>query len=93
MRLPVVATQVTGCVDAIEDGVTGTLVPPRDANALAQATAAYLMSPDLRRKHGDAARKRILEHFRREDVWEAVYNEYTRLLEDRGLALPVEADL
>ena len=42
MALPVVATRVTGCVDAVVDGVTGTLVPPRDVAALAGAVADYL---------------------------------------------------
>src|SRR5688572_32404276 len=30
LERPVVATRVTGCVDAVVDGETGTLVPPRD---------------------------------------------------------------
>ena len=42
MGLPVVATRVPGCVDAVQDGVTGTLVPARDAEALADALERYL---------------------------------------------------
>ncbi|NND04623.1 MAG: glycosyltransferase family 4 protein, partial [Acidimicrobiia bacterium] len=37
MELPVVATQVMGCVDAVDDGVTGTLVPARAPERLAGA--------------------------------------------------------
>ena len=37
MMLPVVATRIPGCVDAVEDGTTGSLVPPRDATALTGA--------------------------------------------------------
>ncbi|MGI6079107.1 MAG: glycosyltransferase family 4 protein, partial [Fastidiosipilaceae bacterium] len=48
MALPVVATNIPGCVDAVIDGVTGTLVPPRDPAALAEAIARYLDDPDLR---------------------------------------------
>ena len=55
MGIPVVATRVVGCVDAVVDGETGTLVPPRDASSLARALAAYLDSPDLGRRHGQAA--------------------------------------
>ena len=45
MALPVVATKIAGCVDAVVDGQTGTLVPPRDAWALAQAIHRYLEDP------------------------------------------------
>ena len=49
MELPVVATRVPGCVDAVVDGVTGTLVPAFDALALADAIAGYMEDPQLRR--------------------------------------------
>ena len=47
MELPVVATRVPGCVDAVVDGVTGTLVPAFDALALADAIAGYMEDPQL----------------------------------------------
>ena len=81
MELPVVATEVAGCVDAVEHGVTGTLVPARDAAALAAAIARYLSDPELRRRHGTAGRERMLKDFRQEDIWEALYAQYARLLQ------------
>ena len=78
MALPVVATKIPGCVDAVMDGQTGTLVPPRDAWALAQAIHRYLEDPSLRRRHGLAGRERILRDFRQEVMWEALYQEYVR---------------
>ena len=42
MELPTVATRIPGCVDAVCDGETGTLIPARDAVALAEALRAYL---------------------------------------------------
>lgn len=81
MRLPVVATSVPGCVDAVEDGGTGILVPPRDSAALAAALRSYLDDPDLRRKHGEAGRERVLHEFRQEVLWEAILEEYRKLLE------------
>ena len=80
MGLPVVATLVPGCVDAVQDGVTGTLVPPHDAAALADAIRHYLGDPELRHRHGLAGRERVLREFRQEDIWEDLYAEYTRLL-------------
>ena len=80
MERPVVATAVTGCVDAVVDGETGTLVPPRDPAALARALRAYLGDPNLRRRHGRAGRRRVLRDFRPERLWLATSWEYESLL-------------
>lgn len=77
MALPVVATRVTGCVDAIIDGQTGTLVPPGQAAPLAEALAAYLRDPQLRQRHGAAGRERVLRDFAPKDVWGQVLALYT----------------
>ena len=80
----VVATDVVGCTDAIEDGVTGLLVPPRDVAALVAALRRYVDDPTLRRRHGRAARERVARMFRQEQIWEALHDEYQRLM--RGKA-------
>lgn len=80
MRVSVVTTRVPGCVDAVVDGVTGTLVPARDASALAQALDAYLSDPVLRARHGNAGRARVEASFRRERIWEALADLYDGLL-------------
>jgi glycosyltransferase involved in cell wall biosynthesis len=59
MRVPVVATRVTGCVDAVVDGFTGSLVAARDADALAESLASYLENADLRKQHAERARTRV----------------------------------
>jgi glycosyltransferase involved in cell wall biosynthesis len=64
---PVVATRVGGLADAVEDGVTGLLVAPRDSGALRAALERLLGDPDLRRRLGGAARERARERF----SWEA----------------------
>jgi glycosyltransferase involved in cell wall biosynthesis len=87
MMLPVVATQIPGCVDAIQDGVTGTLVPCQDVDALAVAIRRYLLDAELRHKHGQAGRDRVLREFGQEPMWEAVYQEYVTLLQERNLSL------
>ena len=90
MELPVVATDIPGCVDATVDGVTGRLVPPRDTAALTAALGAYLRDPALRRTHGLNGRQRVLEHFQQEVVWEGVRSLYRELLIARGLPVPPE---
>lgn len=52
----VVATAVGGLAEAIEDGETGLLVPPRDPEALRTAIERLLADAGLRRRLGDAAR-------------------------------------
>lgn len=80
MGLPVVATTVPGCIDAVQDGVTGTLVPPRNAVALADALERYISNPALRAAHGAAGRRRVLAEFRPETIWQAIAAEYRELL-------------
>ncbi|MCH7812339.1 MAG: glycosyltransferase, partial [Chloroflexi bacterium] len=49
--------------EVIEDGISGLLVPPADAGALAQAIERLLDDARLRARLGEAARRRIVEHF------------------------------
>jgi lipopolysaccharide/colanic/teichoic acid biosynthesis glycosyltransferase/glycosyltransferase involved in cell wall biosynthesis len=91
MEVPVVATRVTGCVDAVVHGVTGMLVPKRFPRALATALEGYLRNPDLRRRHGQAARKRVLEKFRPKDFWLAMEEGYRANLGSNGTPKPAIA--
>ncbi|BDG08523.1 glycosyl transferase [Anaeromyxobacter paludicola] len=88
MGLPIIATRVPGCVDAVEDGVTGLLVEARDARGLADALERYLSDPALRARHGEAARRRALSRFSPGVIWEAVVHEYRSLLAGREGARP-----
>jgi glycosyltransferase involved in cell wall biosynthesis len=89
MALPIVATRVPGCVDAVEDGATGVLVPARDPDALAGALRRYLADASLRARHGSAARARVLASFQGEAIWSAMAAEYGALLAARsGRATP-----
>jgi glycosyltransferase involved in cell wall biosynthesis/ubiquinone/menaquinone biosynthesis C-methylase UbiE/uncharacterized protein YbaR (Trm112 family) len=63
LELPVVATDVGSVSEAVEDGVTGAVVPPLDPAALAGATLAYLDDADLRGIAGKAGRRRAIELF------------------------------
>jgi glycosyltransferase involved in cell wall biosynthesis len=61
--LPVVATAAGGIPEAVEDGVTGRLVPPREPAALAGALADVLGDEEHRQDLGKAGRRRFLERF------------------------------
>jgi glycosyltransferase involved in cell wall biosynthesis len=64
---PVVATAVGGLAEAVEDGVTGLVVPPRDTIALRAAIERLLADSELRGRMGAAARAAAKVEF----SWEA----------------------
>jgi glycosyltransferase involved in cell wall biosynthesis len=59
----VVATAAGGIPEAVEDGVTGRVVPVRDPARLAQALLDLLGDPERRCAMGEAGRRRFLERF------------------------------
>ncbi len=61
--LPLVATDIPGCREAVQNGVTGFLVPPRDAGALAAALAPLIDDAAMRARMGAAGRARVEEYF------------------------------
>src|SRR2546422_849090 len=61
--VPVVATNVGGNAEAVEDGVTGLLVPPRDAHALARGICQFLEDGELASRFAQAGRRRVVEYF------------------------------
>jgi glycosyltransferase involved in cell wall biosynthesis len=58
-----IATDVPGCRDVVEDGVTGLLVPARDSVSLAQAIGRLLADAGLRWQMALAARRRAEQRF------------------------------
>lgn len=63
LELPVIATRVTGCVDAVVDEVTGLLVDMDDHRQLAKAMLELIEKPKLRKELGRASCGRIRELF------------------------------
>ena len=80
--VPTVAYRVTGVVDAVVDGETGTLVERGDVPALTRALRTYLDDAALVARHGSAARARAVAQFQRERVW----NGWRAWLEERQRA-------
>jgi glycosyltransferase involved in cell wall biosynthesis len=75
---PVVASAVGGLVDAVEDGVTGLLVPPADLDALRAALERLLGDADLRARLGAAARERAPSFEAATDALLEVYTSFSR---------------
>ena len=79
--LPTVATDIGGCREIVQDGVTGLLVPPGNAPALTEALERLLDpqdGPARRMAQGEAGRRIVAEKFSRErqlDLLQALYYE------------------
>jgi glycosyltransferase involved in cell wall biosynthesis len=61
--VPVVASNISGIPELVEDGKNGFLVPPRDAQALANALDRLYYHAELRRHFGAAGREKVLREF------------------------------
>lgn len=63
LGLPVVSTDVGSVRTAVLDGETGFVVPPRDPEAITNATRRFVEDPVLSERFGVAGRKRAVENF------------------------------
>jgi glycosyltransferase involved in cell wall biosynthesis len=84
--LPVVATRVSGALEAIEDGINGRLVAPGDPEDLARAILELARQPEERRRLGDAARNTVAERYSLEAMLERLEELYLELGERAGRA-------
>jgi glycosyltransferase involved in cell wall biosynthesis len=84
LGVPTVGTRIDGLRDAVVDGVTGLLVPPKNAVALAGALASLLKNESKRKQMGNAARERVRNLFDSRVVNGRVLEEYERLLKNRS---------
>lgn len=88
MKIPVVATNVKGNREAVEHGTNGTLVPLGDVQALASAIMDLLTDREKATRMGEAGRCLALAHFDEQKVFATIKDEYTRLIQAKGLAAP-----
>ncbi|AVA25270.1 MULTISPECIES: glycosyltransferase [unclassified Rhizobium] len=78
-RLACLSTNISGVPELVTDGENGFVVPPEDPKALAAAMERAIRNPALRHRLGDAAEKRVREHFdHHSSIWQL-----TRLFEDQ----------
>lgn len=80
MGKPLVTTDTRGCRDVVQAEVNGLLVPPRDAGALTAALSRLLSDAPLRKRMGQASRKRALAHFDERLMARRTLDLYARLL-------------
>jgi glycosyltransferase involved in cell wall biosynthesis len=80
MGIPVVATRIRGCREAVVHGETGLLVSPGDGEALYQGVTSLCVDPDRRARMGEAARRRARTEFDERRVCDRVLTLYRELL-------------
>jgi glycosyltransferase involved in cell wall biosynthesis len=80
---PVIGARVGGIPEMVVDGVTGLLVPSRDARRLAEAIEVLVRDPARAEGLGRAARRRAQEHFGVRAHADRVQSAYDRVLEAR----------
>jgi len=82
--IPVVASRVGGIPDIIEDGVSGLLVPPADAGALADAIERVATDPAFARRLAEGGRERLRTRF----SWDVITGKWDALYRTASAALP-----
>jgi glycosyltransferase involved in cell wall biosynthesis len=80
----VIATDVGGVSEAVEDGRTGLLVGPRDPEGLAAAMVEVLGDLDRARSMGAAGRRKVETEFSQKACADAVLELYDELLSEKG---------
>ena len=78
--LPIVTTDVPGCRETVENGVTGYLTPARDSSALAEALLKILEDPELAKTMGMKGRIKALAEFDERIVFSKTLDVYRELV-------------
>jgi glycosyltransferase involved in cell wall biosynthesis len=79
MGLPVVATDIRGCREAVLHEKTGLIVPPQDSQKLAEALEKLLSNSEMRAAYGQASRQRVEAEYDESFVFERLENFYREL--------------
>ena len=85
MGLPIVATDIRGCRQVVDDGVCGRLVPVRDVGRLADAVGDLVGDQECRARMGDRARAKARVEFDQRRIINLTLDLYSRLLAGHSL--------
>ncbi len=81
MGLPVVVTNVGGCTQIIENGISGIVVNPSNPSQMAKALLALLRSSNLRDKLGENLQKTITSKYSKDSTVSTLLSIYQKELE------------
>jgi glycosyltransferase involved in cell wall biosynthesis len=80
---PVIATDIPGNRETVIHGISGLLVPPQNASALATALRSVLINPFMGRRMGEAGREIVSQKFSIKAMVQQVTEVYVECLRDR----------
>lgn len=81
--VPVITTNIIGCLDSIEDNITGIAIKSKDEKTLYSALKKLIDNPSLRKKMGGSGLKRVRELYDRNEIWDMLIYEYDRMIEEK----------
>ena len=80
LKTPSVAYNIFGVSDAIQNNITGRLLPYGDVQGLVSALEQYIVNPKLLLQHGENGYDYIVKNFNREAIWNAQLEFYQTIL-------------
>ena len=82
MGLPIIATDINGCNEIIEEGKNGLLIPPKDEQSLTKTMLKIKEDETLRNSLQKNAHTMIASRFEQKKIWDALLKEYQELLSE-----------
>jgi len=79
MCLPCIVSDINGCNEIIEDQVNGLIIPVKNSEALESAMIYMIENPEKRLDMIKHSRKRILERYKQEFIWDESLKLYKSL--------------
>jgi len=80
MEKPIVATDIRGCRETVENNKTGILIPAKNSKKIAEAIIYLLNNPEKAKEMGRQGRMKVLREFDERLVFDRMKTEYERLL-------------
>ena len=84
MGVPCIVSDINGCNEIIENGENGLIITVKDSSAIEKALASMLSNPKLLKNMAENSRSLIVQNYDQQFLWNALLQEYERLLEIKG---------
>ena len=84
MEVPVIASNIPGCKDAVESGINGELFEKGNVAALTAVLKRLITNKTLRQQYGRNGRKFVSENFSNEEIWAGQLELYKNMLQTAG---------
>lgn len=85
MQKPVIATNIGGIPEIVDDGITGILIPPKDPKAIARAVVGLLNDRELKTVMGRQGAQKVRSYFSLINAIDQLQNVYATLLSERSI--------